>query len=686
MSDTAKTELNALDQLYWEGKYSEVLDKITSLEERENLDLDASLVCQILKSKVLLKLGRLYESLVLAERYLLLIEWKNLPLQALDAHLLRAEIYWHLGRLDDGLEAIARGEHEIFAMPVDKLLKMPKQMATLLHYKGAIYWKKGESNNALKYFQQSLAIRDDIGDKQGSSATVNNIGNIYADKGDLDLALQYYEKCLVIDEETGNKHDIAISLQNIGFIYRGKGELDLALQYYEKSYDINEKIGNEQSIALSLSNIGEIHRLKGNLDVSLECHKRSLVVKQRIGNKQDIAVSLLSLGQIYSEKGDLLQVRDNLEQSLFLTEDIGNDLTRSEILYQMISTCIERNDLDQAKNYLIKLHRINSKEENRVINQRYRVARAIILKESPKKAYRIEAKEILKNVVNAEIINHELTITSILTLCDLLLFDLKTKRIDNLINEVKVLIKRFLEIATQQSSFPLLVESYILKSRLALAESNLYEARIMLVQAQILVEEKELQRLAKKISKEYELIIEKSNNWEEICDLSIDSTEKEDIEWLEQVLLNKEQEKTKEQELPSEEPLMIQVQSKEGLILFSKTLDKTFQVDGQVIGGFLTAANAFSNEIFSRDLNIMKIDEYTLLVKKEESVQFVYVSKGKTEHALRTVDRLIRVLRSVAPTWEGMMGKYKTWKPLIVNATVLTTIERLIKEIFLPIE
>ncbi|WP_235526285.1 tetratricopeptide repeat protein [Nostoc piscinale] len=51
---------------------------------------------------------------------------------------------------------------------------------------GYIYANKGEVEEAIALFNQSLQIFEGVGDAQGKAATLNNRGNLYANKGEVD--------------------------------------------------------------------------------------------------------------------------------------------------------------------------------------------------------------------------------------------------------------------------------------------------------------------------------------------------------------------------------------------------------------------------------------------------------------------------------------------------------------------
>ena len=57
---------------------------------------------------------------------------------------------------------------------------------------------RGDYDKALAYLEQSLKIRQQIGDRSGEGTTLNNISQIYDARGDYDKALAYLEQSLKI--------------------------------------------------------------------------------------------------------------------------------------------------------------------------------------------------------------------------------------------------------------------------------------------------------------------------------------------------------------------------------------------------------------------------------------------------------------------------------------------------------
>ena len=62
-----------------------------------------------------------------------------------------------------------------FALKVDN----KKYMAQALNTQGASFYFKGNYEKALEYYEKSLKIAEEIGDKKGMGSSYNNIGAIY---------------------------------------------------------------------------------------------------------------------------------------------------------------------------------------------------------------------------------------------------------------------------------------------------------------------------------------------------------------------------------------------------------------------------------------------------------------------------------------------------------------------------
>lgn len=193
-----------------------------------------------------------------------------------------------------------------------------------LSNKGYIYIQRGDMDKAIALYNEAMKVEAAIGDKQGTSTSVNNIATIYFKQGKTDSALACFERGLKLQREIGAKEGIATSLNNIGAIYDGQGLTEKALDYYHQSLNIQEELKNKPKIATCLNNIAAIYNNLGQTDKALDYFNRSLKVRQESDDKRGIAQSLNNIGAIYFKLGQTEKALANYEQSIQLYTAIGN--------------------------------------------------------------------------------------------------------------------------------------------------------------------------------------------------------------------------------------------------------------------------------------------------------------------------------------------------------------------------
>ena len=73
--------------------------------------------------------------------------------------------------------------------------------------------------------RESLAIKREIGDRQGEATSLNNLGIIAETRGDLAEAERLHRESLAIKREIGDRQGEASSLNNLGIIAETRGDL-----------------------------------------------------------------------------------------------------------------------------------------------------------------------------------------------------------------------------------------------------------------------------------------------------------------------------------------------------------------------------------------------------------------------------------------------------------------------------
>lgn len=554
-------QLKQIELLIDQAKFTEALNEITTLEQSVQLTNNERLTLKYLKSTLYLKKGLLKEGKQVAEQLLEEIRETGNQLREVDALI---NVIWALqwlGRLDEGLQLVKRGEKLLKILVQDQQSGLKAREATLLHRKGSLLLDQGKLNHGVSFLEKSLSLRKEEEDNKGIAESMMEIGRYYVDKGELDQAQEYTLKSMTINEVIGDQRGIAHSIEAIGWIYQFKGdwdqasdhfqkslaiseaigdqigtahslayigwvyvnkcELDQALDHFQKSLAISEATGYQHGIAFVQNGIAIIYAYKGESDQELKHYLKSLAIYEAMGNQRRISVLLNNIGTHFGEQGDFRSATDYFERSLNFARKNEFDLQISETLYQSIRLFVNDLPSETVRSYIDELQEINERNEDiPKISQRCRLAEAVVLKARGRLADKVTApkifQQIFREIAKEDVVWLELTVEAMINLCELLLFELETMGNGNTLSELHELSQRLLTIAKEQNSYLYIVETYLIQSKLKLLELNLDEARQLLTQAHIIAKEKGLYRLERLISMEHDSLVSQLSTWEKI--------------------------------------------------------------------------------------------------------------------------------------------------------------------------
>jgi tetratricopeptide (TPR) repeat protein/predicted amidohydrolase len=514
---------------------------------------------QLSQLRKIMQKGEYHKALRLAEDLIQQARKDDRAIILLEALLLKAESSWRTGKHDEGQRMLDEAKTILTHIDREKegdTRKIQESKANLLNQSGILAWYRGNLDNALKYYEESLGITSELQDRLSMAKTYNNLGLVYWSKGDLtqairsylqsleiheelknereiatvlsnlgnvtvrvgnlDEALRYQERSLVIREKLGIKSDLVLTLINIGVVYQLMGVLDHALDYYQRGLTLAQELNNSRDIALALNNLGNIYQIKGDLDQALDYFQQSLALYQKLGIKEDIALALANIGEIHRKKGNSEAAQEHYQKSLTLYSELENDPLAAVILLELVWVSLDSEDSALSEKSLAQLKQINDRNENRVIDQRYRLAQALVLKSSHRARNRMKAGTILQGLVEEPIADHSLTVTAMIHLSDLLLSELKMTGEEELFEDIKSLTQQLLDIAKEQASPSLLAETYLLQSKLAMIELDMGRAQKLLTQAIQLTIEKGLDSIASNLKKEQNLLQSQVEKWERL--------------------------------------------------------------------------------------------------------------------------------------------------------------------------
>ncbi len=209
--------------------------------------------------------------------------------------------------------------------------KDTQHLAPIYNLLGSTYSRKGDLDNALLYFANSLKLYIKLGDKKNKSANYNNIAEILMEKGEFDKALRYFEKSLSLSSEK----DKAPTYNNIALVYDYKKEYAKAMSYYKKALEIYTRYANHQARGTVMLNLGNTYTNIKDFKNAYHYLKEGLKIVKKVGDKywEAYGYKYLGLYFYFQNNGYENLAKDALTKAYTIFQSIGAQLQAQDTLY-----------------------------------------------------------------------------------------------------------------------------------------------------------------------------------------------------------------------------------------------------------------------------------------------------------------------------------------------------------------
>lgn len=635
-------EFKDAQQLKNEEKYQEALNVITEYEKKKDTRPEEQILGFILKADIHRILGHYKDAISIADEAFEISQKLENKQQEFDSLKIKIQT------LTDDHRPIKAKELLNQLINIFQLLKnisgseLMRREADLAYITGRIYFENGDYNQAEEYFKNSLELREKVGDKAEIAENLVHLSYIFAKRADFSQALQGFEENLTLGGI--REIDKCLVLASIGAIYITKGELDRALIYNKQWQEIARDIKNESIEASALQERGRIYMMKGDLEKALEIS----------------------------------------EQSLNLFKATGVIMERANLFFNLIRICIDLDSIAKAKRYL-NLFKEFVEEENDVhLTNSYELTHSLVLKRSANLNDRIEAKRLLKSLIEKDLYygwHNFWEIEAIILLCDLLLMEFQESNNLEILDEIQPLAIKLKEVTKKRNSMSRLAQTNLLLAKLALIKMNMGEARQYLSQAQQISNENGLHLLARAISSEYDNLIENLEKWESLKRQNAPISERLDLVSFNSTIdLMQGRRALEPPELFNEQPISLILISKTGYIILSNPFSSQIFFDENRIGEFISFFNSSSDKIFSKSLDRAKFGEFTILLKTLNSISICYLILGQSYLAQLRLNKFYESLKNNSSILDMLEKAVYTGQP--INIEEKPALETLIVESF----
>ena len=232
--------------------------------------------------------------------------------------------FWSVrGYLDEGRRWLAK----LLATEPDG---PPESRAKALAGAGGLALQQGDYEAARSYFEHSLAIWREIGNRKGIASTLANLGVVAFDQGDLSAAREQLEASLAIQRESSDKRGIAGSLNNLANVVCDQGDYAAARALHDECLAIRRELGDRRGIAMSLHNLAAISHAHDDFRSVRTLQEESLAIFRELGDRRAIAAALEGLADVAFTENEPDRAARVWGAAERLREEIGAPLAPSE--------------------------------------------------------------------------------------------------------------------------------------------------------------------------------------------------------------------------------------------------------------------------------------------------------------------------------------------------------------------
>ena len=183
--------------------------------------------------------------------------------------------------------------------------RLSKSRQAIWHYQlGVLARARGDYDTAHTYYQQSLTIFEELGNRAGMAATYHQLGVLAQDRGDYDTAHTRYQQSLTIFEELGNRAGIATSYHQLGILAQARGDYDTARDHYQQALTIFEELGNRAGIAKTHHQLGILAHDQSDHDTARDHYQQALTIFEELGDRVNIAKVRRNLDILAKDQND----------------------------------------------------------------------------------------------------------------------------------------------------------------------------------------------------------------------------------------------------------------------------------------------------------------------------------------------------------------------------------------------
>jgi len=240
-----------------------------------------------------------------------------------------------------------------------------KWRARALHGAGVLARNQGDFATARALAEESLAVKREMGDRQGIAASLNTLAVLALAQGDYAAAQRSYGESLQIERGLGNRQGITASLFGLGNVALEQGDYATARAHYEESLKMKRELGDRRGIAYAQASLGKVALCQADYTAARTLLEESLALRRYLGDKRGTANSLHELGKVAAFCAQFAEADALLTESMAIKRELGDKQGLATSLHSHGLVALERGEHEAARALFAESLHICQELENR---------------------------------------------------------------------------------------------------------------------------------------------------------------------------------------------------------------------------------------------------------------------------------------------------------------------------------
>jgi predicted ATPase/DNA-binding SARP family transcriptional activator/Tfp pilus assembly protein PilF len=218
---------------------------------------------------------------------------------------------------------------------------------------GVVYISRGDYHTSRTLITDSLRLYREIEDRAGEAAALANLGWVAQETSDYPLAIEYEEAALVSVRDLGDRFMLIDLLNDLSWSLFRQGQYDRARATAEEMMAVAIELENKHGLQNARDKLALIAQQQGDVDLAIKMMEANLSLNREMGVRIGIAVTCNNLGYVHICGGrDLERARILLEESSSLCLEMGRKTASIHPAINLAHLALLQGNYEQAKTLL----------------------------------------------------------------------------------------------------------------------------------------------------------------------------------------------------------------------------------------------------------------------------------------------------------------------------------------------